>query len=480
MEDNNIAYQQSDTLDNVSTTITVTNIGILNGTGESELHPQDSSSKSRVRLSTPRRLLQGIRKARQLFSPKQEQSTAVLGAESVLVAENEELEFGQHSEDIGCDDDDDDQQQQQQLSLFDPMQNIKEPWCEGSCREGQGTEERNRTHPLYTRGGNRPVLIQPAQIRSLFLVMDEIPWSADVERPESDTRQKATTEGGQVRETLELEQTPQEPTLLSITALHRSKSLPSTHFCSKTSILVSSGSDDTNSIQGPAIETFTFTIPAITTVAHALEPTPRPAPVLFDGMTPEELIQSIRFENDREGSHVFYGTREYERDQERKRRLARVGEKKTGQQGQEGLLKRTSKRAGEVMAKAKSLTSLPARILFGANAGMSDGNGSGSGSDGSGGSGQTTGRTGDGPSSMEASSVSDVILETVSGMASTMWTRATTTLMGRISAPSVNREGKGENGKERKGEEEEEEKDLFLPDKDAKAAGMSTAESNCP
>ena len=45
----------------------------------------------------------------------------------------------------------------------------------------------------------------------------------------------------------------------------------------------------------------------------------RPTQVLINGMTPEELISSIRFENDREGTAGYYGPREYARDEEHKR-----------------------------------------------------------------------------------------------------------------------------------------------------------------
>ncbi|CAO3567820.1 unnamed protein product [Mortierella alpina] len=46
---------------------------------------------------------------------------------------------------------------------------------------------------------------------------------------------------------------------------------------------------------------------------------PRSSPVLINGMTPEELISSIRFENDHEGSAGYYGPREYARDEEKRR-----------------------------------------------------------------------------------------------------------------------------------------------------------------
>jgi hypothetical protein len=44
--------------------------------------------------------------------------------------------------------------------------------------------------------------------------------------------------------------------------------------------------------------------------------------VLVNGLTAEELIDSIRFESDCEGSLGFYGPREFERDQERRRKEA--------------------------------------------------------------------------------------------------------------------------------------------------------------
>ncbi|KAF9926263.1 hypothetical protein FBU30_004123 [Linnemannia zychae] len=45
---------------------------------------------------------------------------------------------------------------------------------------------------------------------------------------------------------------------------------------------------------------------------------PVKAPVLINGLTSEELIDSIRFESDREGSPGFYGRREFELDEERR------------------------------------------------------------------------------------------------------------------------------------------------------------------
>ncbi|KAG0071156.1 hypothetical protein BGZ89_011424 [Linnemannia elongata] len=48
------------------------------------------------------------------------------------------------------------------------------------------------------------------------------------------------------------------------------------------------------------------------------------SPVLINGLTAEELINSIRFESDREGSPGFYGPKEFERDQERRRKEAQA------------------------------------------------------------------------------------------------------------------------------------------------------------
>ncbi|KAG9069930.1 hypothetical protein KI688_009255 [Linnemannia hyalina] len=47
-------------------------------------------------------------------------------------------------------------------------------------------------------------------------------------------------------------------------------------------------------------------------------------PVLINGLTVEELINSVRFESDREGSPGFYGPREFERDQARRRKEAQA------------------------------------------------------------------------------------------------------------------------------------------------------------
>jgi len=46
---------------------------------------------------------------------------------------------------------------------------------------------------------------------------------------------------------------------------------------------------------------------------------PRSSPVLINGMTPEELVSSIQFEDDHEGSAGYYGPREYARDEEKSR-----------------------------------------------------------------------------------------------------------------------------------------------------------------
>ena len=47
-------------------------------------------------------------------------------------------------------------------------------------------------------------------------------------------------------------------------------------------------------------------------------------PVLINGLTAEELINSVRFESDCEGSPGFYGPREFERDQERRCKAAQA------------------------------------------------------------------------------------------------------------------------------------------------------------
>ncbi|KAF9157092.1 hypothetical protein BG015_004168 [Linnemannia schmuckeri] len=49
-----------------------------------------------------------------------------------------------------------------------------------------------------------------------------------------------------------------------------------------------------------------------------------PPPMLINGLTAEELINSVRFESDCEGSLGFYGPREFERDQERRRKVAQA------------------------------------------------------------------------------------------------------------------------------------------------------------
>ncbi|KAI1316832.1 hypothetical protein EDD11_009410 [Mortierella claussenii] len=88
-------------------------------------------------------------------------------------------------------------------------------------------------------------------------------------------------------------------------------------------------------------------------------------PVLINGLTSEELINSIRFEFDQEGSPGYYGPREYERDQERKR-LAQMTKKwakeqEQRQQASNGSIS-TEKSKGSMLfssSLSRSLPSLP-------------------------------------------------------------------------------------------------------------------------
>lgn len=82
-----------------------------------------------------------------------------------------------------------------------------------------------------------------------------------------------------------------------------------------------SNSAGTESTYGPTLAL--ALIAESSTDAQACRP-----PVLINGLTAEELINSVRFESDREGSPGFYGPREFERDQERRRKEAQAKKEK--------------------------------------------------------------------------------------------------------------------------------------------------------
>lgn len=80
------------------------------------------------------------------------------------------------------------------------------------------------------------------------------------------------------------------------------------------------------------------------------------AVVLINGLTAEELINSVRFESDCEGSLGFYGPREFERDQKRRRKEAHEKKEqekaaaKAAMDGTQGVGASSTKRIMEIVS----------------------------------------------------------------------------------------------------------------------------------
>ncbi|KAG0014744.1 hypothetical protein BGZ81_000292 [Podila clonocystis] len=86
------------------------------------------------------------------------------------------------------------------------------------------------------------------------------------------------------------------------------------------------------------------------------------SPVLINGLTCEELLHSIRFESDREGSPGFYGPAEYQRDEDHRREEEERAQEalKRKKQGRQEARKRSVSEASEVVAKVGRALSLAA------------------------------------------------------------------------------------------------------------------------
>lgn len=94
-------------------------------------------------------------------------------------------------------------------------------------------------------------------------------------------------------------------------------------------------------------------------------------PVLINGLTCEELLHSIRFESDREGSPGYYGPAEYQRDEEvrwqreeEERAQQEALKKKMKQGSQETRKRNVSKASSEIVAKVGGALTLAASTAW--------------------------------------------------------------------------------------------------------------------
>lgn len=145
----------------------------------------------------------------------------------------------------------------------------------------------------------------------------------------------------------------------------------------------------------------------------------RASMLVVNGMTPEELIKSICFEFDQEGSPGYYGPQEYERDQERRRRKAAMEKQRQKQRAVSANTEPAEPRKSPLSPLTLLARSLSARILFGSGSEMHT---------------IATVRDAESPTAIDPAAEgssswvfdgSGTIMGTVSSVAATVWTRAT-------------------------------------------------------
>ncbi|KAF9295506.1 hypothetical protein BGZ88_001968 [Linnemannia elongata] len=159
--------------------------------------------------------------------------------------------------------------------------------------------------------------LQPARMRSLDVVLNSIDWLPLEDMDNSPLGSN----------------TPIHP-ILSLYKLERTEQSPSTPPVASPADEDEGGegdeaapcSLDDNWISNSAITESTDnpTLALALIAEHSTDVQAYRSPVLINGLTAEELINSIRFESDREGSPGFYGPKEFERDQERRRKEAQA------------------------------------------------------------------------------------------------------------------------------------------------------------
>ncbi|KAI7831395.1 hypothetical protein BC939DRAFT_498845 [Gamsiella multidivaricata] len=292
-----------------------------------------------------------------------------------------------------------------------------------------------------TRSVDMP-LIQPVGMGSLFMVMDRMSWppqgplhqssASFTDSKEARTLEAATAASHVLEGHTDGLHWPQTDLLSEGTEIGSnadaalgdmspgiSKPSASSATCSPLTILLAS-----SAIATPTCGSISSVLHNTSTDTNAQDVvTPRSSPYMINGLTSEELINSIRFESDREGSPGYYGPREYERDQ-KKKHLAQLAERQQQKSGGSG-----------------SFTTLPSsfRRSLSSLALFSGGYGSGTTTN-------EVGQPGAEDKSLWINSSGGAILETVFGLASTVWrratvwTRVTVTLASTVQAAAVREE----------------------------------------
>lgn len=181
-------------------------------------------------------------------------------------------------------------------------------------------------------------LIQPTRIRSLFAILNRMSWEED----RSSVAAAATTvsatasniyassppvqiEGSGIEKvnnnSCQQDQSDDKESLQMLYPEGEEEVEVSTHSTSELFVLASedAAADLPTLLNEPSSRQPCMTVDRALNLT-TLPPRPSQATtVLINGMTPEELLNIVRYEHNREGTIGYYGPQEYERDQQKRR-----------------------------------------------------------------------------------------------------------------------------------------------------------------
>ncbi|KAF8949433.1 hypothetical protein BGZ47_003845 [Haplosporangium gracile] len=156
--------------------------------------------------------------------------------------------------------------------------------------------------------------IRPARLRSLDVVLNRSDWLSSEDMNSSPLNSNTSINSLYMSETTDNEQSSPTPPILPANREAGDESASDN--------LSINNSMSTDSIGDPFLDSVLIIETSSSTIAP--QSNKSPPPMLINGLTAEELINSVRFGSDCEGSLGFYGPMEFERDQERRRKVAQA------------------------------------------------------------------------------------------------------------------------------------------------------------
>ncbi|KAG0045485.1 Vacuolar protein sorting-associated protein 72 [Gryganskiella cystojenkinii] len=181
----------------------------------------------------------------------------------------------------------------------------------------EAAQYRNRRHHNHLQHRQRVALIKPIKVESLFKMIHRMTWEEETLKTTKQATGNPTSNSNSTSEAadaLEQKSSADEEPLQMLYPVGADDTVADDAPSRSTSGLCFLAPErPTGDSDSRRPSTVTFSIPL---------PPPQPPvrnPVLIDGMTPEELLLQVRYEDNREGTVGYYGPREYERDQEKRR-----------------------------------------------------------------------------------------------------------------------------------------------------------------